>query len=91
VAERRIPGITGRGPAWRRGGVTLLLLIGAEVAKWLVNIVAVLQFGWILATDAPNPRLTDFGRSLATWIAQAAAFATCASEQRPFPWGDWPA
>ena len=79
------------GPVWRRGGIALILLIGVEIAKSLMVVTAIVQFGWMLATGRPNAFLSGFGASLAAWLREAAAFATCASEERPFPWAPWPA
>ena len=80
----------GRGPVWRRGGIALLLLIAVEIGQFLMNVTAIVQFGWMLFTGRPNDLLRDFGQSLSRWLRQAAAFVTCASEERPFPWAPWP-
>ncbi len=78
------------GPVWRRGGVALLLLIAVEIGQFLMNVTAIVQFGWMLVTGRSNEFLRDFGRSLSAWLGQASAFVTCASEDRPFPWAPWP-
>lgn len=80
----------GRGPVWRRGGIALVFLIAVEIGQFLMNVTAILQFGWQLFTGRPNAFLREFGTSLSTWLRDAAAFVTCASEERPFPWAPWP-
>ena len=84
------PGGPWSGPVWRRGAVALLLLIAVEIGQFLMNVTAVVQFGWTLVTGHSNEFLREFGQSLSAWLRQAAAFVTCASEERPFPWTDWP-
>ena len=78
------------GPVWRRGGISLLVLIAVEIGQFLMNLAAVVQFGWMLVTGRPNAFLKEFGKSLSAWLRQASAFVTCASEERPFPWSSWP-
>ncbi|HUF87002.1 MAG TPA: DUF4389 domain-containing protein [Thermohalobaculum sp.] len=80
----------GRGPVWRRGGIALVLLIAVEIGQLLMNVTAVLQFGWMLFGGRPNAFLHEFGQSLSRWLRQASAFVTCASEERPFPRAPWP-
>ncbi len=80
----------GRGPVWRRGGIALIFLIAVEIGQLLMNVTAVLQFGWMLFTGRPNAFLREFGQSLSVWLRDASAFVTCASEERPFPWKAWP-
>jgi len=79
-----------RGAVWRRGGVALILLIAADLGLCVVWLIAVVQFGWMLATGESNANLTRFGASLAAWIAEVVRFVSCASEDRPFPWAPWP-
>lgn len=80
----------GRALVWRRGGVSLLLLIAVEIGQFLMNMTAIVQFGWMLVTGRSNDFLREFGGSLSAWLGQASAFVTCASEERPFPWAPWP-
>ena len=58
----------------------------------MVGAAAVLaQFLFKLLTGQPNPRLREFGGSLAAYFKQLAAFLTYHSEEMPFPFGEWPA
>jgi hypothetical protein len=56
----------------------------------VLNAVAVVQFLWLLVAGVPNQLLAWFGRSLSTWLADTARFMTCAGEDKPFPWQQWP-
>lgn len=80
----------GRRPTLIRGAVALLFLVAVEVATTVVALIAVVQVVWSLSTGGRNAYLSRFGMSLALWIAQATAFVTAASDERPFPWTEWP-
>jgi hypothetical protein len=52
-----------------RGLFMLLLIIGFTVGQWLLNLLALVQFLWLLFARAPNEFLARFGSSLAIWLA----------------------
>jgi hypothetical protein len=35
--------------------------------------------------------LRNFGMSFAHWFEAAVRYLTCASDEKPFPWKEWPA
>lgn len=76
---------------WLRGLFMLLLMFGLGVAHVLWNLVAVLQFVWVLLEGGPNGQLARFGAGLALWAAEAVRFLTFADDDKPFPWRNWPA
>ena len=73
-----------------RGLQMLIFVILFAVAETVLALIALLQFGWMLATGAPNPALARFGRSFAPWLAAVGAFQAGATEDKPFPWSEWP-
>jgi Domain of unknown function (DUF4389) len=75
---------------WLRALKMLLLCIAFYLAAWVLVAVALLQLGFVIFTDAPNPRLQGFGRSVGRYLAQIAAFVSFATEALPFPFSDWP-
>jgi len=75
---------------WMRGLFMLLLIIGFTVGQWLLNLLALVQFLWLLFARAPNEFLARFGSSLAIWLADVGRFLTCATDDKPFPWRSWP-
>jgi hypothetical protein len=75
---------------WMRGLFMLLLIIGFTVGQWLLNLVALVQFLWLLFARAPNELLARFGSTLAIWLADVGCFLTCATDDKPFPWRSWP-
>jgi hypothetical protein len=73
-----------------RGLIMLVFAILFGIGQSLLYVTAVIQFFWMLFTGAPNALLVRFGSSLALWLAATAKFLCCASEERPFPWSEWP-
>lgn len=75
---------------WKRGVFMLLFMLAFGIAQTLLNLLAVVQFLWLLFTKEPNQVLRRFGKSLSAWLAETALFLCCDTEQKPFPWTDWP-
>jgi hypothetical protein len=75
---------------WMRGLFMLLLMIGFWVGQSLLNLLALVQFLWLLFAREHNQFLARFGGSLSTWLSEVGRFLSCASEERPFPWRPWP-
>jgi hypothetical protein len=60
------------------------------LARMVVWIVAVLQFLLVLITGAENKNLRDLGQGASKWTYQAFLFLTFNSDDKPFPFSDWP-
>lgn len=75
---------------WMRGLVMIAMAIFFAIAETLLFAMAVVQFFWVLFAKEKNVAISDFGASLSDWISQVVKFQTFATEDRPFPWGDWP-
>ena len=76
---------------WMRGLFMLLFIIGFTVGQWLLNLLAIVQFLWLLFARERNQFIAGFGNSLANWLAAVARFLTCATEDKPFPLSGLPA
>jgi hypothetical protein len=74
---------------WMRGLFMLLFIIGFTVGQWLLNLLAVVQFLWLLFAREHNQFIAGIGNSLANWLAEVARFLTCGTEDKPFPWRPW--
>ena len=77
-------------PTWMRGLFMLIFAFGFGVCQTLIMLITFVQFLWLLFGGEPNKNLQKFGRSLSMWIAEATEFLTCAREEKPFPWSEWP-
>lgn len=73
------------GSPWLRGLHMLIVAVVFGVAQWLLGLAAVVQFLWLLFAKERNPQIAAFGAGLSRWMAEAAAFLTAASEEKPFP------
>ncbi len=76
---------------WIRGVMILLFTIFYSIAEIMVTAVVIFQFLYVLFTGERNPRLLEFGQSLSMYIYQMMQFFTFNSEEKPFPFGEWPA
>lgn len=76
---------------WLRGLLMLLFLAVLWFIRLIVLILAAFQFVFAIVTGGPNQRLLPFGRSVAAYMQQMAAFVTWTTETRPFPFSPWPA
>ena len=59
----------------------------ASMAMWILVVV---QFLCSLITGQDNPNLRQFGHGLSIYIFDTLKFLTYASEEKPFPFADWP-
>ncbi len=91
IDEQSIPlPITEPRNIWMRGLFMLLFAILFGIGHIVLNAITIVQFLWLLVTREPNEYLARFGSSLSIWLADVAGFQTCATDEKPFPWRDWP-
>ena len=79
-----------RKAVWIRGLFMLLFIIVQHVAEWLLVAVAVFQFLCVLITGKQNTQLAGFGDGMSRFVYQIARFLTFGTEDKPFPFADWP-
>lgn len=75
---------------WLRVLFMVLFALILQVAAAIMWVVVVLQFLFSLFTGETNTRLRQFGHSLATFIYQTWQFLSYNSEEKPYPFQDWP-
>lgn len=76
---------------WLRLFYVILLALAWQVAELLLMLIAIVQVGFQLFTGAPNATLSGYGNSLSQYVWQIGRFLSCASEQKPWPFLEWPA
>lgn len=69
----------------------LLFLLVWQGAQLLLALVVLLQLLYRLLNGVPHEALMTFGDSLGRYLAQIARFGSFHSEQKPWPFADWPA
>ncbi len=68
----------------------LLFVIAWQVAEIVLAGVVVVQLVYRLIYGAPSGSLMSFGDSLSQFLAQIGRFGTFHSDQKPWPFADWP-
>jgi len=75
---------------WLRGLYLLLFIFILEITKLVTAALALFQFFNTLFTGASNERLSQFGQTLSRYMAQTVLFLSYSTEEKPFPFTDWP-
>ncbi len=74
---------------WLRGLWMVLFIVLLWVARGLLIVAGVVQFGWMLFGDGKNVHIAAFGEDLGDWMARATLFVAGSTEDRPFPFDRW--
>ena len=75
---------------WVRLLFMFLFAIALCLLSYLIGALVLLQFILVLVTGKDNEKLRHFGNSCSVYIAQILQFLTYNSENKPFPFDDWP-
>lgn len=78
------------GRHWLRVVFMVLFALILQVAAAVMWVVVVLQFLFSLCAGEANANLRKFGHSLATFIYQTWQFLSYNTEEKPYPFQDWP-
>ncbi len=69
----------------------IVFLLVWQVAQFILGAVVLVQLIYRLIYGAPSASLMNFGDSLSQFLAQIGRFGTFHSDQKPWPFADWPA
>ena len=75
---------------WIRGLYIVLFLLLLGISKIIIGALVLFQFITSLFTGSANERLMEFSQSLATYVSQIILYLGYASDEKPFPFNDWP-
>ena len=75
---------------WVRFLYMLLFSVFFCIATSVLSIVVLFQFLTALFTGEPNAKVLGLGRALSQYVSQILIYLTYNSEERPFPFADWP-
>lgn len=75
---------------WLRFVFMALFVVIAFTASYIAFVLIIIQFIFALITGGSDPRLQSFAYSLSQYILQMLNFLTYNSEEKPFPFADWP-
>ena len=68
----------------------VLFAVLVMAARLVVSIVVVVQFALVLVFGKDNENLRNLGQGLGKWVYQAIMFLTFNSNDKPFPFDEWP-
>ena len=68
----------------------LFVIIYQSIAIIVMALVIIFQFVFTLITGSPNPKVEPFSRQLAKYIYEILLFLSYNTEEKPFPFSDWP-
>lgn len=75
---------------WLRGLFILLFGFLLAIARVVLWAVVLIQFLFSLFTGKVNEKLLSFSGSLCRFIYQCVLFVTFNTDEKPFPFDDWP-
>ena len=75
---------------WMRGLFMALFVVILWIVKILFYAIILLQFVLVLLTDKHNENLHRFSKHLSTYTYQIYLFLTYNSEDKPYPFSEWP-
>lgn len=75
---------------WIRLLYMILFALLTGLSRLVICVLALLQFLAVLFGGEDNRSLRDFSASLAEWTLRAFRFITFNSDDKPFPFADWP-
>ena len=75
---------------WLRLVFMVLFAMILQVAGAVMWLVVIVQFLFALISGRCNENLRSFGHSLSVFIFQIWQFLSYNSEEKPFPFKDWP-
>jgi len=78
------------GNSWLRLFFMLLFAVIYSVAEVVLVMVIVFQFLCVLLTGKRNDKALSLGAQLSTFIYQVLRYLTYNSDERPYPFSDWP-
>lgn len=75
---------------WLRALYIILFAIINYFVQMVSWAVALFQFILVLITDKPNQRLLQFSQNLGKYMANIIHYISYNTEEKPFPFSDWP-
>ena len=76
---------------WTRLVFMMLFLVIYGIAEIVLTAMVAFQVGSALLVRRPNERLLGLGRQISAFMYGILLFLTYNTEEKPYPFGDWPA
>ena len=75
---------------WVRFAYMALFTVLLLAARLVISILVIVQFVLVLFSGKDNENLRNLGQGLGKWVYQTIMFLTCNTENKPFPFDEWP-
>ena len=75
---------------WLRGVFMILFGLLSFISRLILIAISVLQFILLACTGSLNENLKKLGETISIWSYQAFLFLTYNTNEKPFPFSDWP-
>lgn len=75
---------------WLRLVFMVFFALILQLVSLIMWVLVIIQFLFSLITGDDNTHLRKFGHSLSTYIYQVLKFLCYSSDDKPFPFADWP-
>ena len=68
----------------------ILFYLIYRITDLVLLVVMLIQTGLSIFSGEPSDSIKGFGKSLGVYLQQISEFLSYASEEKPFPFSDWP-
>ncbi|WP_430462439.1 DUF4389 domain-containing protein [Thalassolituus sp. LLYu03] len=75
---------------WLRTLFIALFFLVYRVLDLVLLLLTLVQWVFRLLNGEPNQQLQAFGQSLGVYVQQIVHYLTGASDEKPYPFKDWP-
>ncbi|MDP6198189.1 MAG: DUF4389 domain-containing protein [Porticoccaceae bacterium] len=75
---------------WVRFAYMVLYTVLLLAARLVISILVLVQFLFVLLSGKDNENLRNLGQGLGKWVYQTIMFLTFNTENKPFPFDEWP-
>lgn len=75
---------------WARLFFIIVYFFIKKIVDFIILLIAVLQFLFKTFTSQTNVQLLSFSKSLSYFAYQILLYITYGSDERPFPFSEWP-
>lgn len=77
-------------PLVLRIAYTVFFYVVLRLLDLAVAAIAVIQGVFVLTGSKPQPDLARFAAALSRYVGQVAAYMTWTTDQKPYPFAEWP-
>ena len=75
---------------WVRFAYMALFTVLLLAARLVISVLVLVQFILVLFSGKDNENLRNLGQGLGKWVYQTIMFLTFNTENKPFPFDEWP-